>query len=297
MPLHDPLLTMILILGASSFIGRHLFEAYGPARAIGTYCRRPVADGRHFDATQMRVADVVPRDAAVSHAVICFAEPRIDACKADRQRSDELNVRAAIAVIDGLLERGITPVFLSSEYVFDGTRGGYTEEDPPHPTTVYGGQKLEVERHLARRTTDAVILRLAKVLSTDPEDETILSGWFQQLRNGETITAAADQIFSPVEVRDVVSAVEAVIRLRLRGVFHVATPEAWSRLRLLRLLMECLGVEGRVTPCRLEDLRFLDHRPRDLSLNPAKLRGATGLVFTDVRRCCEEFAQRAHALR
>lgn len=297
MPLHGPLLTMILILGASSFIGRHLFEAYGPGRAIGTFCHRPVADGRYFDATRMRVDAVLPRDAAVSHAVLCFAEPKIDACKADPQRSDELNVRAAIAVSDALLERGITPVFLSSEYVFDGTRGGYTEEDPPNPTTVYGGQKLAVERHLARRTADYVVLRLAKVFSADPEEETILSGWFRQLRNGETIHAAADQVFSPIEVRDVVAAVEAVIRLRLRGIFHVATPEAWSRLAMLQLLMACAGMEGRVIPCRLEDLRFLDHRPRDLSLSPAKLLGATGLAFRDVRRGCEEFAQRAHALQ
>ncbi len=296
MPLGDLPVTMILILGASSFIGRHLFRAYGPARAIGTYCGRPVADGRFFDATRMRLADVVPRDAAVSHAVLCFAEPKIDACKADRQRSDALNVRAAIAAIDELLDRGITPVFLSTEYVFDGRRGGYTEEDPPNPTTVYGGQKLEVERHLARRTADFVVLRLAKVFSVDPEEETILSGWCRQLRDGETIDAATDQVFSPIEVRDVVAAVEAVIRRNLRGVFHLATPEAWSRLGMLRLLMERLGMEGRVIPCRLEDLRFLDHRPRDLSLDPAKLLGATGLTFRDVRSGCEEFAQRAHAL-
>ena len=296
MPLGDLSVTMILILGASSFIGRHLFGAFGPSRAIGTYCGRPVAGGRYFDATRMRVADVLPREAAVSHAVLCFAEPKIDACKADRQRSEALNVRAAIAAIDGLLDRGVTPVFLSTEYVFDGTRGGYTEEDPPNPTTVYGGQKLEVERYLARRTAGFVVLRLAKVFSADPEDATILSEWFRQLRNGETIHAAADQVFSPIEVRDVVAAVEAVIRLRLRGTFHVATPEAWSRLAMLRLLMECSGMEGRVIPCRLEDLRFLDHRPRDLSLDPGKLLRATGVTFRDVRSGCAAFAQRALAL-
>ena len=288
---------MVLILGASSFIGRRLFEAIGPSAAIGTHCSHPVAGSVAFDATRMRLDEIIPRSEAIRHAVVCFAAANRDACKADRARSEELNVRRTIVVLDALIRMGITPIFLSSEYVFDGTRGRYTEADTPNPTTVYGSQKRAVERYLEARTQDFVILRLAKVFGTDPDDGTILSTWIGQVRRGEEIRAARDQVFSPIHVSDVVAVIQAVIRQRFRGVFHVGGPEPWSRLGMLQALLRCLDADARVIECSLRDLVFLDHRPLNLSLNPRKILEATGLTFRSVPSCCEEMARKAGLLR
>lgn len=288
---------MLLILGASSFIGRHLYEAVGPSGAIGTHCGHPVAGSVHFDVTRMRLEEVVPRPEQISHAVVCFAEAKIDACKADRTRSEELNVRRTIAVLDALIRMRITPVFLSSEYVFDGERGRYAETDAPHPTTVYGAQKRAVERHLEAAGEGFVVLRLAKVFGTDPDDGTILASWLGQIRRGEAIRAARDQVFSPIHVRDVVAIIQAVIRRGLRGMFHVGNPEPWSRLSLLQALLRYVDAEARVIECGLRDLVFLDHRPLDLSLNPRKVLDATGVTVRGVSSCCEEIARRAGLLR
>jgi len=232
---------VILILGASSFIGRHLFQAWGPGKALGTHRSHPVPGSVFFDATRMRLLDTLPRPSQCSHAVICYAETKIDACKGDLLRSSELNVRSTKGVIDDLLRLGIKPIFLSSEYVFDGEQGHYTEEDPPNPITVYGSQKLEIERYLAQHGREHAILRLSKVLGTDPEDGTILSRWFTQIRQGEEIRCARDQVFSPIHVDDVVAAITAVIQLNLTGIFHVSNPASCSRLDLLRMLLEHLG--------------------------------------------------------
>ncbi len=287
----------VLILGASSFIGRHLFEAVGPSAAIGTHCRHPVAGTAAFDVTRMRLEEIIPRPSDISHAVVCFAEADIDACKADQVRSEELNVRRTIVVLEALIQMGIAPIFLSSEYVFDGTRGRYTETDAPNPTTVYGSQKREVERYLEGRTQDFAILRLAKVFGTDPDDGTILSTWIRQIRHGEAIRAARDQVFSPVHVSDVVAVIQAVIRQGLRGVFHVGGAESWSRLGMVQALCRCMDAEVRVIECSLKDLAFLDHRPLDLSLNPRKILEATGLTVRGVASCCEEMARKAGLLR
>ncbi len=283
---------MILILGASGFIGRHLYEAYG-SDAIGTHCRHPWPGSVYFDARRMDLAEIVPRPAQISHAVICFAETNIDACKADPVRSEDLNVRRMIAVLDELISRRITPVFLSSEHVFDGKRGRYAETDAPAPTTVYGAQKRAVERYLEARATDFVILRLARVFGTDPDDGTILSEWAGQIRRGEEIRAARDQVFSPIHVRDVVAIIQAVIRHGFRGVFHVGSPEPWSRLSMLQTLLRYVDAEARVIECSLRDIVFLDRRPLDLSLNPRKVLDLTGVAVRPIPSCCEEMARRA----
>lgn len=280
---------MVLVLGASSYIGRHYLKAEG-ANAIGTHMSNPSPGTVFYDATCMRLSDILPQNLKVSHAVIFYAVTEIDKCKAALERSYEINVRSTKSIIDDLIENGIKPVFMSSEYVFDGTKGNYTEEDKANPITVYGTQKLEIEEYLAKHCKEYAILRLAKVFGTDPADGTILSNWLKQIRKSEEIYCAYDQVFSPIHVNDVITIITAIINLNASGIFHVSNVESCSRLEMLKALINSLEVNAKVVKCRLHDLDFLDNRPLDLSMNPRKVIEATGIKPRTVRSCCEEFA-------
>jgi dTDP-4-dehydrorhamnose reductase len=279
---------MVLIVGASSFIGGHVARSYSPGEYLGTYNAHPVDHAVQFDATTMTLEDVLPAGCTFSHAVILFAEPDIDACKADVQRSHELNVRSAKAVIDSALRRGIKPVFMSSEQVFDGDCGGYSEEDTPAPITVYGEQKLEVEEYLARNAADYAVLRLAKVFGTDPADKTIFAGWLRQIHRGDSILCARDQVFSPIHVGDVVASTRAVVSGNLSGTFHLANPKSYSRLDMLKILMARGRLSAEVRECSFRDIAFLDNRARDVSMSPAKILNASGLTFRTIESCCDD---------
>ncbi len=283
---------MILILGASGYIGRQLAAAYEPAEYVGTYRSHPVADSIYFDATTMRLENTLPRDADFSHAVVLFANPDIDSCKQQLPQSYELNVRGTKVVIDSLQKLGIKPVFISSEQVFNGKRGGYSELDAPDPVNVYGQQKLELEEYLAEQGGDYAVLRFAKVFGTDPSDKTIFSGWLRQIRRGEEIRCARDQVFSPIHVQDVVALIQAAIRQDLSGIFHVANVESFSRIEMLRILIERYGQPAKVQECSIHDFDFLDNRAEDVSLLPHKLLGATGLSTRTISSCCEELISR-----
>jgi dTDP-4-dehydrorhamnose reductase len=80
--------------------------------------------------------------------------------------------------------------------------------------------------------------------------------------------------------------------LDLSGIFHVAGPEAISRLELLRRLLNHLDTDAKIDECSINDFDFLDHRPLDVSMNPQKILNATGLSFRSVDSCCREFAQK-----
>ena len=283
---------MILLLGASGYVGRHIFETLGPTQVIGTYRSNPVPGGIYFDATRMRLVDVLPAHADISHALVVYAEADIDACKADVERSYDINVRSTRQIIDDLVQLGIKPVFTSTEYVFDGERGNYREEDAPNPMTVYGSQKVEIEEYLAEHCKDYAVLRLAKVFGSAPEDGTILANWIKQIHRGEEIRCARDQVFSPVHVDDVVASAIAVIRQDLSGIYHVANPQAYSRLDMLRTLIESCPTQVQVVECSIRDFDFLDQRPLDLSMNPRKVLEATGLEFRSVPSCCLELVRR-----
>ena len=123
-------------------------------------------------------------------------------------------------------------------------------------------------------------------------DGTILDNWLKQIRSGERIRCAYDQVFSPVHVDDVVAATEAAIQKDLTGVFHVAGTQAYSRLAMLRTLLDCLGSGAEVEECSIRDISFLDHRPSDLSMSPRKLLDVTGLAFRTVLSSCQELVAR-----
>lgn len=294
----------VLVLGASSFVGERLVARLGPEAAVGTYCRRPVPAAIHFDAERMDLAGVVDRPDEFSHAVILLGNTNPDACARDAAASRQLNVTSIEAIIDRLRAWGVMPVFLSTEAVFDGEKGHYVETDDVNPLMTYAAQKVEVERYLAETCPRFLIVRLARVLGSGRDDGTLLTGWLAQVERDETIRCAHDNVLSPIHVEDVTDALVALIRGACTGVFHLANPESHTRLALL----ETLVAEYRrhhprhvaIAPCRLADFLTLEPRPRDISLNPAKLMAATGLRPRSIGATCREvvgawFAERVPA--
>ncbi|MBM4439482.1 MAG: sugar nucleotide-binding protein [Candidatus Rokubacteria bacterium] len=281
----------VLVLGASSFIGRRLFARLGADAAYGTYAHRPVPGGVRFDAETMDLAAVIERPAELSHAVLLLGNTNPDACARDLAGSRRLNVTAIAQIVDRLAEWGVMPVFLSTEAVFDGRRGRYVESDVVGPLMAYAAQKVEIERHLATRGPGLVV-RLARVYGSARGDGTLFTGWLEQAERGEAIRCASDNVLSPIHVDDVVATLLTLIRGGHTGTFHVAGEEPRTRLALLETLLAEYGRRrasaARAIPCRLADFATLEPRPRDISLDPAKAIAATGVRPRTVVTACRE---------
>ena len=87
--------------------------------------------------------------------------------------------------------------------------------------------------------------------------------------------------------------IQAVIAQDLSGVYHVANEKPWSRLEMLRALIEASDSQAKVIECSIKDFDFLDHRPLDLSMSPAKMVAATGLKPKSVESSCLELLENA----
>ncbi|MBI3320402.1 MAG: sugar nucleotide-binding protein [Candidatus Omnitrophica bacterium] len=283
----------VLILGGSSFVGRHLMARLGPERALTTYCRTPVDAGVYFDALTMRLSDIITTPEDFSHAVILLADTDPDSCAADHARSWRLNVESIITILADLSRWEITPVFASSEFVFDGTQGDYTEEDEPHPILTYGEQKLAVEHELQRQGGQFLIVRFSKIFGLSPGDGTLFTNWLEAIERGQTtIRCAADQVFSPIAVQDVVQAILRLIERECTGLFHVSGPAAYSRLDLLKLLVARLQPAGRgqvtIVPCSIHDFELREKRPLNVSMKPNRLVAATQIRLRGVEEVCHQ---------
>ena len=285
-----------LIIGASGFLGARLLSLLGPDNAVATYFNRPVAGGVFFDAVKMRLAGaVLKQHKGLTHAFIFHGITSIDACARDPQGTARVNVISMCAVIDDLFDHGIVPVFASSDAVFDGSRGMWTEEDTVNPVLTYGRHKVQVERYLQEKSSPWLVARLAKVAGSVIGHVDILSDWIDKLESGAEIRCARDQVFSPLGVDDAVEAMLSLAKGCHSGIFHVCGPRPVTRLELLQMLIEEIDkyreLRAQIIPCSIRDFKkFAEPRPFDTSMSPRKLYATLGRSFDDPREVCRKAA-------
>lgn len=278
-----------VVLGASGFVGRRLVSRLGED-GVGTFASRPTPGGVAFDAKRQSFAEILPSlPTGLSHVFILYGAINPELCARDWDATAALNIDSVKATAETCFREGLTPVFFSTDYVFPGDRGFWTEGDATSPLTAYGRQKAIVEDWFRDQRDPWMVVRLSKVVSGEIEPQNILGEWVRNVREGVTMRCAADQVLSPLDADDAAGAALKLAEVGATGLFNVAGPEAFTRLALLRLLLARLaavdpGLIAKVQPCRLADLPFSEPRPVDTSLNIEKLQRAIGWDFTPMSR-------------
>lgn len=136
---------------------------------------------------------------------------------------------------------GASIVHISSDYVFDGTKGApYTENDNPNPLSVYARSKYEGERRVLKSGASACVLRTAWLYGQHGKN--FVKAILAAAARGGPLRVVADQVGSPTATADLAGAIAQLIETRARGLFHVANAGACSRFEFAKAI-----VRGAVT--------------------------------------------------
>lgn len=266
-------MTAVLVTGASGFVGWHIvcrlidaghdvtgaFHRHGGRlgliRGVKRWVRLDLAsDSSIEDVFGLESFDAVVRAAAVSD---------LRACEQDPTRAVRINVQGTAQLAALCQESGARIVFLSSDQVFDGRRGGYVESDPPHPIHVYGRTKLAAEQAIAVAGPSAAVLRLSIVFGPSPQgnrscSEQILGA----LERGSRPRLFVDEFRTPIFAADIASAISELVLRQDVGLLHLGGPDRVSRYELGVAVAKAFGYD----PALLEPVRLAD-----LDLQPARL--------------------------
>jgi dTDP-4-dehydrorhamnose reductase len=267
---------MLLVVGSNGFVGRNIARCFRESgRPVCTASHRPDAD-LHLDLAQpeTQLDDIQSR--GIQYAVICSGITDVDRCRREPEATWAFNVERTTALIAALQARGIVVVFCSSDLVFTGDRGGYSEGEVPVPMTEYGRQKKAVEDFLASRSAPYAILRMSKLYGPYPSKGSMVHETLAALRSG-TVRAATDQIIVPTMVDDIARTIMAIIDRRLTGVFHVSPHDRYFRYDFVQRLAGAAGIRDRIAACSLDDIAFLDPRPKNLWLEGSETESRTGV--------------------
>jgi dTDP-4-dehydrorhamnose reductase len=268
-----------LVTGASGLLGgylvRHLRAAGEPVVAwSGSHATDVV--GQPLDRVDLTdpAAVAVAFDAARPEAVIhAAAVARVDECRREPDKARRVNVDGSRHLAELAAGTGARFVYVSTDLVFDGTRGRYCETDPPNPLTVYGRTKADAEAAVLAVSCTAVA-RVSLLFGPCLTGRTsFFDRMVDALQNGRPVPLFADEWRTPLALPTAAVALVALARSDLIGLLHIGGPERLSRLDMGRQLADVLGVAGESIAATTRDAAGGEEpRPADTSLDSARWR-------------------------
>jgi dTDP-4-dehydrorhamnose reductase len=208
----------------------------------------------------------------------CAAVTNVDACEADRQLAWAINV----TLVEHLarLARNVDAhlVHVSTDYVFDGTKGPYTEQAVPSPINYYGKSKLAGENVCTSGTSHSTIVRTCLVYGPPSSHPDFVQWIIESCAAKTPIRVVNDQFAQPTYVEDIA---EAILRITIRkrtGLYHVAGPDFMSRYDMALRIAEFFKVDGSlIQPVTSAELQQPARRPHRSGL--VSLKAQTDLLI------------------
>ena len=164
-------------------------------------------------------------------------------------------------------------VFISTDYVFDGEKGLYVEEDAPNPIDFYGLTKLEGEKQAVRRCKNCTVLRTSVLYGRHPWKQDFVTWVINRLRQNQEITVVDDHFNTPTLADNLAEMALEVGNRDLQGLFHTSGIERISRYEFARRIAKAFDLNpALIKPIKMNELKaWIAKRPKDSSLNTAKV--------------------------
>ena len=220
------------------------------------------ADRRH-DLVRPRHAEVDVTDQAAVAGAVDAVKPdavidaaafhKVELCESDPAQAFAVNAVAPLYVARAARAAGARTVFISTDYVFDGSsEDGYREDDPVGPVNVYGISKVAGEAAVRLADPDAIVVRGSGLFGhagSAGKGGNFVDNMLAKARAGESLSIVDDQRLAPTATRDMAERILLYLEVDVpAGIYHAANTGSTSWYGLARRAFELAGVEADLTP-------------------------------------------------
>ena len=286
----------ILITGASGLLGVNL--ALEAAKDGHTVFGQVNSHKLHTDAfntiaTDLLLPKAIERllDQTQPDWVIhCAALANLEACEADPQQARELNSELPRKLAQHVARGGARMLHVSTDAVFDGQRGNYTEEDAPNPLGVYAQTKLDSELAVAQANPEAIIARVNLFGWSLTGKRSLGEFFYYNLQAGKEVMGFTDMYFCPLLANHLGKIFLQMLDLRLNGLYHVLSSQCISKYDFGVAVANKFGLDQRlISPTSVKQAGLKAARSPNLTLNTHKLSTALGAPLPDLSAGLEGF--------
>ncbi|MDO9484486.1 MAG: SDR family oxidoreductase [Actinomycetota bacterium] len=271
-----------LVTGAGGFLGRNAgaflhsrTQAIGQVRTpatSGLYKQLLPVDLRDTEAIGALIRSTAPD--VVLHAAAISGHEQADA---DHEQAEAVNIHATAEIARACADMGTRLVYISTDSVFSGSTGNYSEEDPPEPFSWYGESKLIGEDFVRELVANHLVVRTNFFGWSDTGRKSVLEFFVHSLRAQQHVRGYPDFVVTSIYAQQLIEAIWRLTELGATGTFHLASSDARSKYEFGMSVAEHFGLDSSLIAREGPPAdAHTTSRARNLSLNTAKAAAVLG---------------------
>jgi dTDP-4-dehydrorhamnose reductase len=282
----------LLITGGTGTLGSHLVRLArnqgGWAEIHSTYHTLNPNYHRvywHYADARNGLFDVLQKTQP-THILHTLAMTSPDECESRKLEAWEVNVKSTQEVAQFAENNGSRLIFTSTDLIFDGKAGGYTESANSAPVNFYGDTKVEAENTIRENMPSGnyVLIRLSLMYGFNYNGrKTFFDFMVDHVKNRRMLELYHDQIRSMISTPNAAEILMKLVTHDFTGVLHVGGPRSVSRFQFGKKLAERLGVPSEcVVSTSMQHTTGRARRPAHVSLNTGLLQKILDVKLLDI---------------
>lgn len=220
----------------------------------------------------------------------CAALANLEACESDPALAAQINTEVPRKLAKHVARGGARLLHVSTDTVFDGQRGDYSETDQPNPLSVYARTKLDGELAVMEADPEAIIARV-NLFGWSLTGKRSLAEWFfNNLSAGKPVMGFTDVFFCPLLANHLAQILLQMLFQELSGLYHVVNSECIPKYDFGVALARRFGLDERlISPASVAQSGLKAARSPNLTLRNAKLAQAINWDIPDISTGLEQF--------
>lgn len=275
----------IIIAGSNGMLGQRLIEFYNKLNDV-ELISTSVEEKSVFDDVDYVQADISNRneikkvvyDFCPDFIINAAAYTNVDKSESERELAWKINVKGVEYLSETARVLDSHLIHISTDYIFDGKNGPYTENDTPNPLGYYARTKLASENTLKISGCKNTILRTNVLYGTAKFSRPDFVKWVvESLRANKEIRIVDDQINNPTFIDDLVQGINKIVELRKEGIYNIGGNEFLNRYEFTLMIAEYFKLDKNlVKKIKTEELNQPARRPLKSGLITIKAQSELG---------------------
>lgn len=244
----------ILITGSNGLLGQKLVDFclkqsinfLATSKGENRYSQCSNQYYQPLDITNSAEVNKVIAEYQPTHVIHTAAMTNVDQCEKEPESCEEINVKSVDYLVNACNTSGAHFQLLSTDFIFDGEKGNYQEDDQPNPLSVYAKSKVDAEEIV--RSKAKCPWSIVRTIIVYGQGENLSRSnivlWAKgALETGDPLSIVDDQFRAPTFAEDLAAGCMGIILKGEQGVFHISGPETMSIFDLVNRIAKHFGLD------------------------------------------------------
>ncbi len=266
----------VLIIGSSGLLGLKTYKLFSKYyKTIGADLKpiKNIDKSNYFKVDITNKSNVLKLIEKIRPNIVILtaALTAVDYCENHHDEAWKVNVEGPRNVASACEEVKSNLIYISTDFVFDGKKGNYSEEDTPNPISYYGLSKLEGEKAIEKFQIKYAIARTSVLFgwNTKEQNNNYVTWIINELENDNPINIVTTQVNTPTLADNLAEALLIIVKKNQYGLFHICGKECLDRYKFALKVADTFNLnKSLIKP--IEYFEQLANRPKLSCLDTTK---------------------------